>query len=72
MTIPTKITVMFKTPDTITEAIEESISHITDEDAKEEARQDIAKKLSKFVKWSEFITIEFNLDSNTATVQPIR
>lgn len=54
-----KIRVSFKTPDAVDYAIE---------DLPEEYRDSIKDQLSKWIQYGEYVTIEFDLDKETATV----
>ena len=64
-----KIRVMFKTPDVVDMAIQEAIGSGTDELT--EMREQIEEALSKFVRWGEQITVEFDTEVGTATVIPL-
>jgi len=64
-----KITVHFKTPDVVDMAIQEAIGSGTDELT--EMREQIEEALSKFVRWGEQITVEFDIEAGTATVVPL-
>jgi hypothetical protein len=55
-----KIQVTFKSPDAVDFAIEDQNL--------EEHRDEIEKKLKKFVRWGEYIDVEFDLDKMTAKV----
>ena len=54
------ITITFKTPDAVEYALGEF-----PEDVTEEAK----KKLEKWIRYGEFVTIEFDLEKMTATVK---
>lgn len=60
--MPDKITISFKTPDAINEACESA--NITDTD---EINQ-IYEILRKFIEYSEYVNIEFDLKQGTAKV----
>lgn len=65
-----KVTVTFKTPDAVDEAINEG--GIVDEDEIEKVRDVI----NKFVEYGEYVHIEFDINLNTgagtATVLPVK
>jgi len=63
------IRVVFKTPDVVDMAIQEAIGSGTDELT--EMREQIEEALSKFVRWGEQITVEFDIEAGTATVVPL-
>jgi len=63
------IRVVFKTPDVVDMAIQEAIGSGTDELT--EMREQIEEALSKFVRWGEQITVEFDTEVGTATVIPL-
>jgi len=68
--------VTFKTPDslenTVDEETEYELSTLEDEFQDDENREEIKAKLMKFaskwVKWSEYITVEFDLEAETCKV----
>ena len=55
-----KIQVGFKNPDAVNDALE-------DQDLTEQ-REEIKKKLQKWLRWGEYVDIEFDLDKGTAKV----
>ena len=80
-----KFQVMFKTPDVLDEAIREEAAREVDrqftkaekELSPEELghiQRDVYDNLTKFaekwVKWNEYVTIEFDTEKGTATVVP--
>lgn len=58
-----KFKVTFKTPDAVDYAIED-LSEDEREEAKETAR--------KFIEYDEYVVIEFDTETKTATVLPVR
>ncbi len=77
-----KFTITFKTPDVVTDTVydqikmkmyqeEEDISELTEEHYAEiEEQTDREKqKVAKWIKYGEYVTIEFDTDKGTATVQ---
>lgn len=58
-----KFTVTFKTPDALDYAIED-LSEDEQEEAKETAR--------KFIEYGEYAVIEFDTETQTATVVPVK
>lgn len=74
-----KIRITFKTPDALNDALKEYAEEVVDEEEgpmravdKEEfvfeEKELIEKKLGKFIRNGEYITVEFDLDDGTATV----
>ena len=55
-----KIQVTFKSPDAVNDALE-------DQDLTEQ-REEIKKKLQKWLRWGEYVDIEFDLTKGTAKV----
>lgn len=55
-----KIRVAFKTPDVLDYALE---------NFQEDQRQEIKNLLSRWIKWDECVTIEFDLEQMTAKVK---
>lgn len=80
-TTPTrKITITFKDPDGVFEGIQDYVNSVYDtaktipiylpeEDFKESLREVVEEKLSKFIEYSEYLTVEFDLDNNTARIR---
>jgi hypothetical protein len=81
-----KLRLLFKTPD-VTDAVEAYVvkhCEVHDEydqgctaciDRKQEAKyevQDFKEQLRKFVEYDEYVTIEFDTETKTATVVPVR
>lgn len=62
-----KVSVTFKTPDAVNDVIEEYAGIWTDE---EEER--LKKLVERFVKYGEYITVEFDGEEGTATVVPCK
>ena len=66
-----KFRVTFKDPDGVTDALCDAglvdRSGYTDEDQGEL----VSERLEKFIRYGEYITIEFDIDSGTATVIPV-
>ncbi len=60
---PEKIHITFKTPDAVRYALEDANLNQDEEDV-------ILEKLSKWIKYEELVTIEFDLENGTATVIP--
>lgn len=58
-----KFTVLFKTPD----AVDYSIDHLSYEE-KVEAKE----AAEKFIEYGEYVRIEFDTETKTATVLPVR
>lgn len=54
-----KICITFKNPDAVDYALE---------DIPREEREEVKEKLSKWITYNEYVTIEFDLDNNTAEV----
>lgn len=61
-------TLSFKTPD----VVDGSPADQTNEAYSEEQREEAAAVVEKFVRYKEYITIEFNTETKTATVVPLR
>ena len=55
-----KIQITFKSPDAVDFAVEDQ--NLT------EQREEIKKKLQKWLRWGEYVDIEFDLDEGTAKV----
>lgn len=70
-----KLTIGFKTPDATYDALKEYRDYSGDsddgvpltDDEKEEAKE----KLEKWIRYNEYVTVEFDLDKMTATVVKI-
>lgn len=58
-----KFTVTFKTPDAVDYAIE---------DLSEEEREEAKETARKFIEYGEYVRIEFDTETKTATVLPVR
>jgi hypothetical protein len=70
-----KIRIGFKTPDAVHYAAEEAVneaSAVLDKYEAKEKIEDIKDQLSKWVRYGESVTIEFDLETNTARVVPVR
>jgi hypothetical protein len=73
-----KINVMLKDPDgfsdAIDDAVRESLATIEDEDErealKEVRREKVQTFLNRWVEYSEYVSIEFDMDAGTASVVP--
>lgn len=61
-----KIRLTFKSPDSLAYAL--SCLHLEYEDLTDEEKEEIEGKLTKWIRYGELITIEFDLENNTATV----
>jgi hypothetical protein len=59
-----KVRVLFKTPDAVSTALED-LRGISETD-----RDRAIKKISRFVRYGEIVTIEFDTDAGTAKVLP--
>ena len=60
-----KFSITFKTPDAVEEAI---YDHTYDDNKQEEMRA----LTDKFVRYGELITVEFDTETGTATVVPVK
>jgi hypothetical protein len=71
-----KIRVSFKTPDAVSDALDDYFPHNEDGEYETEdsyqAREDAMSKLKQWVQYGECITIEFDLDANTANVVKVK
>lgn len=70
-----KIQITFKDPDGVYEAIQEKAESqlVNAEDEIIEKRmQSIQKQLESWIKYNEYITVEFDTEAKTATVIPNR
>ena len=73
-----KFKVTFKTPDAVTDAVKEAaeqeVSEIVDAEERSIQQSELAEQLSDFastwVKYEEYITVEFDTEKGTATVVP--
>lgn len=73
-----KIKLTMKSPDGFMSSVDEYIDMNFDADGTEEEkdekalelRLEVSKRLSKFIKWNEYVTVEVDLDSETATLLP--
>ena len=74
-----KIRVTVKNPDCFGDAVEEAVrEELASRDLDEEEREAVFdvkmekvwKKLEKWVKWHEYITLEFDTEEGTAVVLP--
>lgn len=73
-----KLTITFKDPDGVYECIRQTVEEqlrdvegIDDEEREslaEDRKESIEESISKWVKYREYITIEFDTDAGTATV----
>jgi hypothetical protein len=59
-----KVRVLFKTPDAVSTALEDL------QGIRETDRDGAIKTISRFVRYGEIVTIEFDTDAGTATVLP--
>ena len=75
-----KFRMMMKTPDCLDMAIEDAVGSMLydfegDKDAEEDKRIELTQETKEFaekwVKWSEYITIEFDTEAKTAVVVPV-
>ena len=71
-----KITITMKNPDCGSDAIDEAVETYFDsrEDkdiGREEFRKIVEHDISKFVEWSEYITVEIDTETDTAKVIPV-
>lgn len=77
-----KFTVTFKDPDVVHDAIERAIKAslepqegLDDEEVEaivEQRMEEIEDSIKKWVKYSEYVTIQFDTDAGTAAVLPNR
>lgn len=70
-----KIQVTFKTPDALFDAAQEYAFEKAESSvtiAYNEAFQEAREKLSKFIRYEENITIEFDIEAGTAVVVPVK
>lgn len=63
-----KFSVIFKTPDAVEYATERLLQDVSNYETREELRQDIKEVTDKYIKYGEYITVEFNTEDKTATV----
>lgn len=70
---------MMKTPDCLDDAIEDAVGSMLfdfegDEEAQEDKRIELTEEAKdfaeKWVKWGEYVTIEFDTEAGTAVVLP--
>jgi hypothetical protein len=66
-----KFTLTFKTPD-VTDAIREQLANQFSGDDLENAIDDTAETVRKFIEYGENITVEFDILTQTAKVIPLR
>jgi hypothetical protein len=64
-----KIRITFKTPDAVDYAVTEQVQGLPEEEA-DVQRGRILFSLGKYIKWGEMVTICFDTDAGTATVEP--
>ena len=70
--------ITLKDPDRVSDFINEVAEQTRPEDLdddewewnKKQHRESVAEKFSKWIKWKEYIRIDFDLDKGTATVVP--
>ena len=72
------MTITFKTPDAVSDAVDNEIDQLReldkeldkeqDEEVYYQLKEDWMKFLKRFTKYGEYITIEFDLDNETAKV----
>jgi hypothetical protein len=64
-----KLRVTFKCPDAVDCAIKDAVDalDLTSDDAMD-VSEDIRGKVTPWIKYGEYVTIEFDTDANTATV----
>lgn len=65
-----KFTITFKTPDALDSVLNEQ--DYCDAEEQEEKSEKILSIASKFIKYGEYVNIEFDTDAGTATVVPIK
>ena len=76
-----KVKITMKSPDCVGEAIDEAVRDsvqalgITDPEEFEAVydtrREKVGKQLGTWIEYSEYVTVEFDLDTMTATVVPV-
>lgn len=66
-----KISITFKSPNAVADAIDREIDHDLDDYEAEELVEQWSEKFKKWVRYGELITIDFDLDAGTATVQEV-
>ena len=68
-----KITLTFKTPDVIANAVDhDHDGKFSDNESLEKAVEEAQRKLAKWVKYGEYVAIDFDTDAGTATVLKLR
>jgi hypothetical protein len=67
------VSITFKSPDSVFDAINDAVWALKKEGKSTsfDVREDIIDKLSKFIRYNEVVTIDFDLDANTATVRKV-
>ena len=64
-----KITISFKTPDAVDNAIDEEYP---DTEENEDSRRELREFFQRYVKWGECVSIEFDTEAGTARVLSTR
>ena len=77
-----KFTISFKDPDVVHDAVREAVEREVNaiesldadekEDLIETRSEKINDKLDKWIKYGEYVSIEFDTEAGTATVQPAK
>ena len=70
-----KIKITFKDPDGVYESIRDYVKTVTAEivdlgELEQEMHSNAEEKLNRWIKWGEYLTVEFDTDAGTATVVP--
>ena len=68
----TNITIHFKCPDAVGEAIKEATAHINDPSERISQEEILRSKISPWVDFGEYVSIEIDLANGTARVLPAR
>lgn len=66
-----KVSITFKTPNAVSDAIDREIDHDLDDYEAEELVEQWGEKFKKWVRYGELITVDFDLDAGTATVRKV-
>jgi hypothetical protein len=66
-----KVSITFKTPNAVADAIDQEIDHALDDYEAEELVEQWNEKFKKWVRYGELITVDFDLDAGTATVKEV-
>lgn len=67
-----KFIVTMKTPDALNDAILDALERIDNEEVREETREGMEHLASRYIKYGEYMRVEFDTQAGTATLLEAR